>query len=247
MTVERPAAQWLVAKGLTKRYGGVTALQDVSFELPPGRTLGVIGPNGAGKSTLLSLISGGAKPTSGTVAWNGKQIDNLPNYMVARMGIGRARQIPRPFRRLTVRQNLEVAANSAVHRRETREPLVTRILEECGLLPSENTLAGKLGLLDLKRLEVGRALALNPRVLLLDEVAGGLLAPEVNAIAELIQGVKDRGISIVIVEHVQGVIGRLADRAIVLDWGRMIAEGSPQEIAADKRVREIYLGGAHRA
>src|SRR5271168_1696584 len=110
----------LIATGLTKHYGGVKALSNVTFELPPGRTLGVIGPNGAGKSTLLSLISGGAKPTSGTISWCGRQIDRLPNYAIARLGIGRARQVPRPFRRLTVRQNLEVAANTAIHGRRTR-------------------------------------------------------------------------------------------------------------------------------
>ena len=234
----------LVAKGLTKHYGGVKALGDVSFVLAPGQTLGVIGPNGAGKSTLLSLLSGGVRPTSGTVTWDGRRIDDLPSYKVARLGIGRARQIPRPFRRLTVRQNLEVAANSAVAAREDRAPLVTRTLDECGLLARAATPAGELGLLDLKRLEVARALALDPRVILLDEVAGGLMGPEVSAIADLIGSIRQRGISIVIVEHVQGVIGRHADHAIVLDWGRVIAEGSPREVAADPKVVEVYFGAA---
>ncbi len=240
-----PAAT-LVVNGLSKHYGGVKALSNVSFELTGGQTLGVIGPNGAGKSTLLSLLSGGAKPTDGTVEWCGHRIDQLSNHEVARLGIGRARQIPRPFKRLTVRQNLEVAANSAIPRRADRAPLVTRILKECGLAPAANTLAGKLGLLDLKRLEVARALALDPKLILLDEVAGGLLGPEVAAVAELIESIRDRGISIIVVEHVQGVIGRLADRAIVLDWGSVIAEGTPQDIAADPKVIEVYFGASEK-
>lgn len=238
------AGATLVAAGLTKHYGGVKALTDVTFELAPGQTLGVIGPNGAGKSTLLSLLSGGVRPTSGTVTWRGERIDQMPSHAVARMGIGRARQIPRPFRRLTVRENLEVAANNAVADAKQRGPLVTGVLEECGLIKSQSAPAGELGLLDLKRLEVARALALNPSLLLLDEVAGGLLAPEVATIARLIEGIRRRGISIVIVEHVQGVIGRLADRAIVLDWGSVIAEGTPQEVAADAKVIQVYFGAS---
>jgi branched-chain amino acid transport system ATP-binding protein len=241
------SAHSLTATQLTKYYGGVKALSDVSFALPSGQTLGVIGPNGSGKSTLLALVSGSSKPTSGNVIWDGQRIDHLRKHAVARLGIGRARQIPRPFRRLTVRQNLEVAANNAIRDRRSREPLVTQVLAECGLLARERSLSGELGLLDLKRLEVARALALNPRLLLLDEVAAGLIDQEVAAIADLIERIKQRGISIVIVEHVQGVIGRLADRAIVLDRGRVIAEGTPQEVAADSKVIEVYFGSSVHA
>lgn len=242
-----PSVDALVVEGLTKYYGGVKALSDVSFELASGKTLGVIGPNGAGKSTLLSLLSGGTKPTSGLISWCGRRIEQLPNHAVARLGIGRARQIPRPFPRLTVRQNLDVAANNGIAAREDREPLVTRTLEQCGLLPRADVMAGELGLLDLKRLEVARALALDPRLILLDEVAGGLLGPEVAAVAEMIESIRERGISIIIVEHVQGVIGRLSDRAIVLDWGSIIAEGTPQEIAVDPKVIEVYFGASTTA
>lgn len=234
----------LLVEGLTKHYGGVKALTDVTFELTPGQTLGVIGPNGAGKSTLIALVSGGTKPTSGQVHWNGQRIDRFAKHQIARMGIGRARQIPRPFRRLTVRQNVEVAAINVTHDRNEREDLVTRTLRECGLLQKEKTVSGSLGLLDLKRLEVARALALKPKLLLLDEVAAGLIGPEVSVIADLVERIKVRGVSIMIVEHVQGVIGRLADRAIVLDWGRLIAEGTPDEVAADPRVIEVYFGSS---
>ncbi len=235
-------AALLQVQGLTKHYGGVRALNDVNFTLGAGQTLGVIGPNGAGKSTLLGLLSGGTRPTRGSVHWRGQRIDEMPNHRVARLGIGRARQVPRPFRRLTVRQNLEVAANAAIADAGRREQLVTGTLEDCGLLARQHAPAGSLGLLDLKRLEVARALSVDPQLLLLDEVAGGLMGAEVQAIAGLIERIQSRGIAIVIVEHVQGVIGRLADRAIVLDWGSVIADGTPEEVAADEKVVRVYFG-----
>ncbi len=235
-------AALLEVQGLSKHYGGVKALDDVSFTLAAGRTLGVIGPNGAGKSTLLALLSGGTRPTRGSVHWCGQRIDTLPNHRVTRLGIGRARQVPRPFRRLTVRQNLEVAANAAIGDATRRAQVVDATLQDCELHDRQHALAGTLGLLDLKRLEVARALAVEPRLLLLDEVAGGLMGPEVQAIAALIERVQARGIAIVIVEHVQGVIGRLADRALVLDWGCVIAEGTPAEVASDEKVVRVYFG-----
>lgn len=232
----------LEVQDLSKHYGGVKALSDVSFTLAAGQTLGVIGPNGAGKSTLLALLSGGTRPTKGSVRWRGERIDELPNHRVTRLGIGRARQVPRPFRRLSVRQNLEVAANAAIADAAHREQLVAETLADCGLLERQHVPAGSLGLLDLKRLEVARALAVAPQLLLLDEVAGGLMGAEVKVIADLIERVKLRGLSIVIVEHVQGVIGRLADRVIVLDWGSLIAQGTPAEVAADEKVVRVYFG-----
>jgi branched-chain amino acid transport system ATP-binding protein len=232
----------LEVRGLSKHYGGVKALDDVSFTLAAGQTLGVIGPNGAGKSTLLALLSGGTRPTRGSVHWRGQRIDTLPNHRVTRLGIGRARQVPRPFRRLTVRQNLEVAANAAIGDANRRAQVIDSTLQDCGLHERRHASAGSLGLLDLKRLEVARALAVEPRLLLLDEVAGGLMGPEVEAIAALIERIQARGIAIVIVEHVQGVIGRLADRALVLDWGSVIAEGTPAAVAADEAVVRVYFG-----
>jgi len=240
MSVASPAL--LEVQGLTKHYGGVKALSDVNFTLAAGQTLGVIGPNGAGKSTLLALLSGGTRPTKGSVRWRGERIDELPNHRVTRLGIGRARQVPKPFRRLTVRQNLEAAANAAITDAARRQQLVTETLADCGLLERQHAPAGSLGLLDLKRLEVARALAVAPQLLLLDEVAGGLMGAEVQVIADLIERVKQRGLSIVIVEHVQGVIGRLADQVIVLDWGSLIAQGTPAEVAADENVVRVYFG-----
>lgn len=232
----------LKVEHLTKQYGGVKALSDVSFTLSAGETLGVIGPNGAGKSTLLALLSGGSAPTQGSVTWCGQRIDALANHQVARLGIGRARQVPRPFKGLTVRQNLEVAANSVIRDATRRTALIDQTFKDCGLFDRQDALSGSLGLLDLKRLEVARALATDPRLLLLDEVAGGLLGPEVEEISKLIETIQSRGVSIVIVEHVQGVIGRLADQVIVLNWGSLIAKGTPTEVAKDEKVIQVYFG-----
>lgn len=226
----------------SKFFGGVAALNDVSFEMQQGEVLGIIGPNGAGKSTLLSLISGTQKSTSGEILFAGRPLMQLSPHTIARMGIGRARQIPRPFGRMTVRQNILVPAHS--HKRGAKESELhaQEILAICGLEQKAPQMAGSLTLLDLKRLEVARALALRPRLLLLDEVAAGLVGAETDEIIQLMATVHARGVTIILVEHVQAVIQRLAKRVLVLDWGRMIAEGTPQQIAADPKVLAVYFG-----
>jgi branched-chain amino acid transport system ATP-binding protein len=232
----------LTVSGLSKRFGGVVALDGVSLDVAQGECLGVIGPNGAGKSTLLSLISGAQRPTSGSVVFKGQRIDRLRTYAVARLGIGRAHQIPRPFRRVSVRQNLMVAAHSAELGLTRRGEHTEDVLAICGLQEKSERLAGGLTLLDLKRLEVARALALRPELLLLDEVAAGLVGEEIDEIVGLIRGVHERGTTIVLVEHVQSLVRALAGRVIVLDWGRKLAEGTPDEIAAEPDVIRVYLG-----
>jgi branched-chain amino acid transport system ATP-binding protein len=234
----------LALRKVSKNYGGVTALSDVTLDLAPHEALGVIGPNGAGKSTLLSLVSGALPPSTGEIEFLGRRIDRLSAHRAARLGIGRARQIPRPFPRMTVRQNLEVGANSAIHDDREREAFITETLQYCGLLHRQHSLAGSLPLLDLKRLEIARALSLRPKLLLLDEVAGGLVGAEVDAVMQLIAGLRARGTTIILVEHVQALIQKLADRTIVLDWGRVIAEGTPAEVARDQRVMDVYFGHA---
>jgi branched-chain amino acid transport system ATP-binding protein len=234
----------LSLRNVTKRYGGVTALSEVSIDLAPHEALGVIGPNGAGKSTLLSLVSGAQQPSEGEVAFLGRRIDRMPVHRTARLGIGRARQIPRPFRRMTVRQNLEVGANSTIGDSRERERYIGETLDYCGLLDRQHTLAGSLPLLDLKRLEIARALSLRPKLLLLDEVAGGLVGAEIDAVMRLISGLRERGATLIIVEHVQALIQKLADRTIVLDWGRIIAQGAPAEVARDQKVIDVYFGHA---
>jgi branched-chain amino acid transport system ATP-binding protein len=240
---EAEPATTLSLRKVTKRYGGVVAVDDVSFDVARGELLGVIGPNGAGKSTLLSLIKGARRPTSGEIVFEGEhRIDRMRAHSAARLGISRAHQIPRPFGRMTVRENLLVAAHSIGSRSTADVGDVSDVLELCGLADRAEREAGTLPLLDLKRLEVARALALQPRLLLLDEVAAGLVAHEIDEITELIDGVHGRGVTIILVEHVQALVQALAERVIVLNWGRQIAEGSAREIAENPEVVRVYLG-----
>ena len=233
----------LSLRSVTKRFGGVAALSEFSLEVKSGELIGVIGPNGAGKSTLLSLINGAQRPTSGELVLDGThRIDRLRAYRVARLGVARAHQIPRPFARMTVRENLLVGAQSAGRRAAASAHLVEDVLDLCGLSDRAQRPAGALPLLDLKRLEVARALSLDPRLLLLDEVAAGLVAHEIDEITELISGVHKRGVTILLVEHVQALVQALAERVVVIDFGKQTAEGTPAEIAEDPDVIRIYLG-----
>jgi branched-chain amino acid transport system ATP-binding protein len=236
------AAPLLSLQHVVKRFGGVTALNDVSFEVQPGELLGVIGPNGAGKSTLLSLISGAQRPGAGEIVFDGQRLNRLPAHTIARLGIGRAHQIPRPFGRMTVQQNVLVPVHARGTSGRASAGRADEVLDICGLLARKNELAGALTLLNLKRLELARALALQPRLLLLDEVAAGLVVHEIDEITQLISSIRARGVTIVLVEHVQAVVRALARRVIVLDWGRKIAEGTPAEVAAHAEVIAVYLG-----
>jgi branched-chain amino acid transport system ATP-binding protein len=237
----------LSLRNVSKRFGGVCALEAVSFDVQQGEVLGIIGPNGAGKSTLLSLIAGAQRPNSGEIVFDGRRLDRMRTPAIARLGIGRAHQIPRPFGGMTVRQNLLVAAHSVVRHGMHREDRTRRVLERCGLQDKSERLAGSLGLLDLKRLEVARALSLQPRLLLLDEVAAGLVGVEVEEVTQLIASLHAQGMTILLVEHVQALIQALATRVIVLDQGRTIAEGTPRQIAGDPRVVSVYLGAEEGA
>ncbi len=239
LTTQRPL---LELHHVSKHFGGVKALDDVSCEVPQGGLFGVIGPNGAGKSTLLSLISGAQHPSSGEILFAGQRLDSLSPHAIARLGIGRAHQIPRPFGRMTVLQNVLVPANSQLRRRTESHHHARAILETCGLQEKTSQMASTLTLLDLKRLEVARALALRPRLLLLDEVAAGLVGHEIDEITHLIASMQASGVTIMLVEHVQAVIQQLAERVMVLEWGRKIAEGTPGEIAEHPEVIAVYLG-----
>ncbi|HTJ69886.1 MAG TPA: ATP-binding cassette domain-containing protein [Actinospica sp.] len=236
------SAAGLVVRGVTKRFGGVTALQEVDLEIRPGEAVAVIGPNGAGKSTLLKLISGTHRPDEGEISLGDRRIDRLPAHRVSRLGVALAHQVPQPFHGLTVRDNVRVAAMA--NRPRTRDEELAEILELCGLEAKADRSAGSLRVLDLKRLEVARALATRPRVLLLDEVAAGLVGRELDEAIDLIRRVHRRGATVVLVEHVERVVRELVDRVLVLDWGRPIAEGTPAEIARDPQVRAVYLGDA---
>jgi ABC-type branched-subunit amino acid transport system ATPase component len=233
--------------GVTKTFGGVTAVSDVSWTAQAGAAIGIIGPNGAGKSTLLKLLAGVLRPDRGDVLFQREPLRRSP-HRVARAGIAMAHQTPRPFRSLSVRDNVRVAVQrswrlpSGSARQQHAD--AQEVLERCGLGGKAATAAGSLGLLDLKRLEVARALALRPSVLLLDEVAAGLNGRDLDQAIELIAGVHQAGTTIVVVEHIDRVIRDLVDRVLVLDWGRLIADGTPAEIAADDEVRRVYLGTA---
>jgi branched-chain amino acid transport system ATP-binding protein len=232
----------LSLRGVGKRFGGVVAVADVSLDVPRGELLGVIGPNGAGKTTLLSLVSGAQRPTAGEIIYKGAhRVDRKRTHEVARLGVGRAHQVPRPFGRMSVRENMLVAAHS-IRRSSPRSERVGELLELCKLDAKAERPAGTLTLLDLKRLEVGRALALDPELLLLDEVAAGLVGSEIEEMTALIEGIHQRGTTVILVEHVQALVQALAQRVVVLDWGRVIAEGTAQEIAADPEVIRVYLG-----
>ncbi len=227
----------LEARGLTKRYGGVTALDDLDLSIEAGDVVGVMGPNGAGKSTLLKTLLGEIRPDSGDVLLDGRSVLGWPSYRIARHGVALANQVPKPFLRLTVEQNVHVGSLAKGDRLRDMD-----VLDLCGLADKAARPAGSLGLLDLKRLEMARALSLHPRVLFLDEVGAGLVAHETEQMIDIVRKVHAEGVALVVVEHVETIIRELAQRVIVIDWGKVVAEGTSDEIAADPNVRAIYLG-----
>jgi branched-chain amino acid transport system ATP-binding protein len=233
--------------GIAKRFGGVVAVDEVSLAVSEGDVLGVIGPNGAGKTTLLRLISGAQRPTRGQIVFDGAhRIDRLRPHAVARLGIARAHQVPRPFHGMTVRQNVMVAAQASGRQARNHAAWVSELCRLCDVADLDRPVES-LRLMELKRLGVARALALEPKLLLLDEVAAGLVGDEVSEIVELIRSVHARGVTVILVEHVQALIQELAGHVIVLDWGRKVAEGAPAAVATDPEVIRIYLGdgGGH--
>jgi branched-chain amino acid transport system ATP-binding protein len=238
----------LRVESLTKRFGGFLAVSQVSFEVRKGEILGLIGPNGSGKSTTFNLIAGALKPSSGSVRFEGEEIAGWPAHRVCRRGLARTFQIPRPFRKLTLRDNVRLAAHyasaGALAEAEARER-AKEVLALVGLDPASGVEG--LGAAALKKLELARALATRPKLLLADESLGGLDQAEMERAASLLDDIRRRlGITIVWVEHIMGVLMRVVDRVIVLDHGEMIFEGAPAEAARDARVVEVYLGHKQR-
>ena len=249
MTAADLAARPLLeARGLSKRFGGVLAVDSLDLVLRPRETLGVIGPNGAGKSTLISLLSGAIRPSAGDVYLYGRRVTGLSRHRIARLGVGRTHQIPRPFARLTVLENLLLGRfyGTRTATREARRDCLT-ILERAGLGGFADVPAGDLGLLRLKRLELARALALEPRLLLLDEIGAGLIESELVELIGLIGELRAEVESILVVEHVIDVIRECSDRVLVLDWGKKLIEGVPDEVLRDDRVTAVYLGTGTRS
>ena len=234
----------LSCAGLTKRYGDVVAASDITLEVRKGEVLGVIGPNGAGKSTLVGVLSGATHATSGTVTFDGQDVSHMPSYKRARMGIGRTHQIPKPFRQMTVLENLMVARHYGA-RSSTGGGVHAKceiILREMGLWDVAHVTAEDLTLLQLKRLELARTLALEPRILLMDEIGAGLVESEVLELVEVIKALRHRVEAIVIIEHIMDVITECSDRVAVLDFGRLIADGPVQKVLAQPEVVSCYLG-----
>ncbi len=234
----------LIASSITKSFGGLLALNGVSFEVEAGQIFGVIGPNGAGKTTLFSCLVGAARPTSGEIRFLGDRIDGLPNWAVVSRGVVRTHQIVRPFRQMTVRENVSVGAHFGVGRRRGAEAAwrVDSILEKTGLAGRAESLAGTLSIGESKRLEIARALATEPSVLCLDEVMGGLNPSEIQGAMTLIRSLRDSGLTVLLIEHhVHAVVG-LSDRILVLNFGEKIAEGNPGVVMSDPAVMSAYLG-----
>jgi len=236
----------LRAKGLTKRFHGLQAIHDVSFELRQGEMLGLIGPNGAGKTTLVSLISGTLNADGGSLFFEGKPIDHLAPYERAHLGIGRTFQVTKPFPRLSVLENVAVGAlfglgGGVRDLKEAREQ-ARALLDFTGLAHRADHQGDQLGGPDRKRLELAKALALRPKLLLLDEVMAGLNPSEVDEVVAIVKKIRDSGTSILVIEHVMRAIRSLSDRIIVLHHGEMLAEGEPNAILTDPRVIDAYLG-----
>lgn len=236
----------LSVKGITKVFGGFKAVDRVSFDVAAGEILGLIGPNGSGKSTTFNLIAGALAPSGGSIEFLGREIAGSAASHVARFGIARTYQIPRPFRKLSLLDNVALAAYYGQNEQPSREKAYAQAREALGLvsLPSsEHARVDGLGAAGLKKLELARALATQPKLLLADESLGGLDEAEMDAAADMLAMIRDRrGVTIIWVEHIMGVLMRVVDRCVVLDHGEVIAAGKPQAVAHDLRVIEVYLG-----
>jgi branched-chain amino acid transport system ATP-binding protein len=236
----------LAVSGLRKRFGGVNALSDVSLKVEKGDVLGIIGPNGAGKTTLLNCISGLYRPDAGDIRWEEGSIIGMPVHRIARLGIGRTFQIVRPFPSMTVRENTGMGAlfGQPQGRLQPGAALAQAddVLELVGLADKRHFPVLRLTVPDRKRLEVARALAMRPRMLLLDEVMAGLNSVEIEQALDMVRRVRESGVAIVLIEHVMKVIVGVCSRALVLNFGRPLAEGPPAEVLRDRRVIEAYLG-----
>ena len=233
----------LALKSVSKSFGSLKVTDDVTFDVPKGQALGIIGPNGAGKSTLFNLITGNIMSDAGSIHFDGDDVTRVPAMTRCLNGVGRSFQIPQPFEKLTVFENLVVAGTFG---RNASEAEVTEIcadvLERTGMIAKANAPAGSLSLLDRKRLELARAMATGPKLLLLDEIAGGLTDAECKSLIQTIRDIHAEGVTIIWIEHVLHALTSVVERLLVLDFGRVIGIGDPAQIMDSREVKEIYLG-----
>jgi branched-chain amino acid transport system ATP-binding protein len=242
-----PASPLLQIGGITKRFGGFVALDDVSVDIRPGERFGLIGPNGSGKTTLINCISGAMRAEVGTVVFSGEDITQLPAHIRTRRGIARSFQIPRPFKSMTVAENLMVALDFAAigddfvvaaQRRDT----VMSILTQTGLASKADLSTTGLSQVELRKMELARAMATHPKLLISDEAMAGLSSSEVDEVLDLLIKLAGQGITIIMIEHIMQAVMRFSQRVMCLDAGKIIAIGAPAEVMANQRVQEAYLG-----
>lgn len=234
----------LSVEGVSKHFGGLQALSKVSFELPEGQILGLIGPNGAGKTTLFNVINGVYPPSEGSIHYRGESTSRKKTYQMAHLRMARTHQIVKPLNELTARENLMVGACFGGNGKTLAEAdaIATGVLDFVGLSAKAEQLAGSLNVAQKKRLELGRALAAKPMLLLLDEVLAGLNPSEIAEMVKTVRQIREQGVTIIMIEHVMHAVMNVSDRVLVLDSGKLIAEGTPQEVAENKKVIEAYLG-----
>jgi branched-chain amino acid transport system ATP-binding protein len=234
----------LQVSGVSKRFGGLQALSNVTFDLPEGQILGLIGPNGAGKTTLFNVINGVYPPEKGRVTFKDEDVTGKQPYDLARRGLARTHQIVRPLNDMSVRENVMVGACFGRENRALNDAadIAEEVLAFVGLSERADQLAGSLNVAQKKRLELARSLASRPFLMLLDEVLAGLNPSEITTMVETIEKIRQQGVTIIMIEHVMHAVMNVSDRIIVLDYGQQIAEGTPEEIANDERVIEAYLG-----
>jgi branched-chain amino acid transport system ATP-binding protein len=233
----------LSVQNISKNFGSLKVTNNLSFDLKEGEAIGILGPNGAGKTTLFNLVSGDIKPDSGEIFLNGKSILSLSPSERCLEGFGRTYQIPHPFEGMSVFENVLVGAVFGNNYSEKQaEELALYVLEETGLINKAEVLAGTLSLLERKRLELAKALATQPKILLLDEIAGGLTEHEVHDLIELIQKIRKKGVSIIWIEHIVHALLSVVDRLIAINFGEILIEGDPQMVMNSPEVKEVYMG-----
>jgi branched-chain amino acid transport system ATP-binding protein len=233
----------LKLRGLSKSFGAVVVADELSYEMQSGEALGIIGPNGAGKTTMFNIITGTLFPDRGNVSFLGKDVTKYSAARRCRLGMARSFQVPQPFSGMTVFENAMIAATQAAGLSGRKaENSCLSVLEQTDLLDKANVLAGSLNLLDRKRLELTRALCAKPKLLMLDEIAGGLTEGECISLVQTIKDIRSTGVSIIWIEHVVHALMAVVDRLIVIDFGKKIAEGMPKDIMASSEVQEVYLG-----